>query len=108
MQATDLLNSAIFLSMVRAGLASRQETLDDEKENVNFEIESEAERVERSLIGAKVFQRQISLFGTKNGICHLKIPLYQTNFIQVVLSRAVRNSASVFRRYRSPLHRLRP
>ena len=72
MQATDLLNSAIFLSMVRAGLASRQETLANEKENVTFEIESEAERVERSLIGAKVFQRQIPLFETKNGMCHLK------------------------------------
>ena len=67
MQATDLLNSAIFLSMVRAGLASRQETLDDEKENVTFEMESEAERVERSLIGAKVYQRHISFRGLKMG-----------------------------------------
>ena len=58
MQATDLLNSAIFLSMVRAGLGTKEETLDGEKENVTFEMESEAdlqERVERSLIGGKVF-----------------------------------------------------
>ena len=63
MQATDLLNSVIFLSMVRGGLGSRQERMDGEKENVTFEMESEAERVERSLIGAKVFQRQISFLG---------------------------------------------
>ena len=81
MQATDLLNSAIFLSMVRAGLGSGQERLDGEKENETLEIESEAERVERSLIGAKVFQRQISLFGTKSGIFNLKIPqIRQTSF----------------------------
>ena len=65
MQATDLLNSAIFLSMVRAGLGTKEERLDGEKENVTFEMESEAERVERSLIGAKVFQRQISFWGLK-------------------------------------------
>ena len=65
MQATDLLNSVIFLSMVRAGLGTKEETLDGEKENVTFEMESEAERVERSLIGAKVFQRQISFWGLK-------------------------------------------
>ena len=45
------------------------------------------------------------LSGTKNGICRLKKLIL---FIQVVLSRAVRNNASVFRRYRSPLHRLCP
>ena len=67
MQATDLLNSVIFLSMVRAGLGTRQERLDGEEENVTFEMESEAERVERSLIGAKVFQRQISIWGLKMG-----------------------------------------
>ena len=58
MQATDLLNSVIFLSMVRAGLGTKEERLDGEEENVTFEMESEAdlqERVERSLIGAKVF-----------------------------------------------------
>ena len=60
MQATDLLNSVIFLSMVRAGLGTKEE-------NVTFEMESEAERVERSLIGAKVFQRQISFLGLKMG-----------------------------------------
>ena len=67
MQATDLLNSAIFLSMVRAGLGTKEERMDGEKENVTFEMESEAERVERSLIGAKVFQRQISFLGLKMG-----------------------------------------
>ena len=67
MQATDLLNSAIFLSMVRAGLGTKEERLDGEKENVTFEMESEAERVERSLIGGKVFQRQISFWGLKIG-----------------------------------------
>ena len=67
MQATDLLNSAIFLSMVRAGMGTKEERLDGEKENVTFEVESEAERVERSLIGAKVFQRQISFLGLKMG-----------------------------------------
>ena len=58
MQATDLLNSAIFLSMVRAGLGTKEERMDGEKENVTFEMESEAdlqERVERSLIGGTVF-----------------------------------------------------
>ena len=67
MKATDLLNSVIFLSIVRAGLGSRQERMDGEKENVTFEMESEAERVERSLIGAKVFQRHISFLGLKMG-----------------------------------------
>ena len=67
MQATYLLNSVIFLSMVRAGLGTKEERLDGEKENVTFEMESEAERVERSLIGAKVFQRQISFLGLKMG-----------------------------------------
>ena len=65
MQAANLLNSVIFLSMVRAGLGTKEERLDGEKENVTFEMESEAERVERSLIGAKVFQRQISFWGLK-------------------------------------------
>ena len=67
MQATDLLNSVIFLSMVRAGLGTKEERLDGEKENVTFEMESEAERVERSLIGAKVFQRHFSFLGLRIG-----------------------------------------
>ena len=67
MQAANLLNSVIFLSMVRAGLGTKEERLDGEKENVTFEMESEAERVERSLIGAKVFQRHISFLGLKMG-----------------------------------------
>ena len=67
MQATDLLNSVIFLSMVRAGLGTKEERLDGEKENITFEMESEAERVERSLIGAKVYQRHISFRGLKMG-----------------------------------------